>query len=135
MAEIEVERRVDFRIIELHQHVVAGHADMRGAEGHEGRDIEIAHPDDVQSRHVGLETELAGFRIVEGSLDLDTGPVEQRDHLVEDAPLGQSEDKGFVATDHDCYSRSPDFHGTRRRRASFMMEIAVFPSDFNDRAV
>ena len=47
--DLEIERRVDLGIVELHQHVVAGDAEMRRAEGDEGRDVEVAHADDVEA--------------------------------------------------------------------------------------
>ena len=50
-ADVEVERHVDLGIVEFHQHVVAGDAEMRRAEGDEGRDIEIAHADHVEVGH------------------------------------------------------------------------------------
>ena len=49
-ADAEVERRVDLRIVELHQDVVAGDPDLRGAEGDESGDVEAAHPDDAEPR-------------------------------------------------------------------------------------
>ncbi len=39
-ADAEVDRCIDFRVVELHQHVGAGDAEMGGAERHEGRDVE-----------------------------------------------------------------------------------------------
>ena len=50
LADAEIDRRVDLRIVELHQHVGAGDAEMRRAEGHEGRDVEAADADDVEVR-------------------------------------------------------------------------------------
>ena len=46
LADAEVDRRVDLRIVELQQHVVAGDAELRRAERDEGRDVEAAHADD-----------------------------------------------------------------------------------------
>ena len=62
IADAEIERRVDLRIVELHQHVVAGDAEMRRAEGDEGRDVEAAHADDVEVGMVGREAQLARRR-------------------------------------------------------------------------
>src|SRR5438034_4393465 len=44
MADIEVERRIDFGIVEFHQHIVAGDAELSRPEGYKGRDIEAAEP-------------------------------------------------------------------------------------------
>ena len=43
-ADTEIERRIDLGIVELHQHVVAGDAELRGAEGDEGGDVEDRAP-------------------------------------------------------------------------------------------
>ena len=59
-ADAEVERRVDLRVIELHQHVGAADADLGGAERDEGGDVEAAHADDVERRVVGGEAKSAG---------------------------------------------------------------------------
>ena len=40
VADLEVERRVELGIVELHQHVVADDAELRRAERDEGRDVE-----------------------------------------------------------------------------------------------
>ncbi len=71
MADLEIERRVDLGIIEFHQHVVAGDAELRRAERDKGRDVEAAHPDDVETGVAGGEAQLARIRIVEGRLGLD----------------------------------------------------------------
>src|SRR3954454_11478755 len=48
LADAEVDRRVDLGVVELHQHVGAGDAEMGGTERHEGRDVERAHADDIE---------------------------------------------------------------------------------------
>ncbi len=45
MPDIEVERRVDLGIIEFHQHVIAGDAELRRAERDKAGDIEAADAD------------------------------------------------------------------------------------------
>ena len=50
VADAEIERHIDLGIVELHQHVVAGDAELRRAEGDEGGDVEVAHADDVERR-------------------------------------------------------------------------------------
>src|SRR3546814_4417336 len=63
-ADLEVDRRVDFREIELHQHVVAGNAEMRRTEGDEGRGVEAA-------RELVLEVrQLRGARSEEHTSEL-----------------------------------------------------------------
>ncbi len=58
MPDIEVERRIDLRIIEFHQHVIAGDAELRGAEGNEGGGIEAAHADQIETGFAGRKTQL-----------------------------------------------------------------------------
>ena len=96
LADAEVERRVDLGIVELHQHVVAGDAEMRRAEGDEGRDVEGAHADDVEIGVVGREAELARVGIGEGRLGLDADAREQRRRFLEDAALGQRQNQLLV---------------------------------------
>ncbi len=66
LADAEVDRRVDLRIVEFHQHVGAGDAEMRRAEGYEGRHVEGAHADDVEIVVIGREAELPRVGIGEG---------------------------------------------------------------------
>src|SRR5579883_2805054 len=75
LADAEIERRVDFGVLEFHQHVAAGDAHVRTAEGDEGGDVEIADADDVEIVVVGAEAELARVRIVELALDFDSGTL------------------------------------------------------------
>ena len=77
VADAEIDRRVDLGIVELHQHVAAGDAEMGGAEGHERGDVEGAHADDVEVGMVGGEAQLARLGIGEGRLGLDAGAREQ----------------------------------------------------------
>src|ERR1700733_4489482 len=69
---------------------------MRRAESDEGRDVEIAHADDVESRQVGLEPKLARPGIVELALDLDPRAPHHGHDLIQDTPLGQRQDQRFV---------------------------------------
>src|SRR5471030_1022253 len=60
LADAEIDRRVDLGIVELHQHVVARDAEVRGAKGHESSNVERAHADDVEVGMVGGEAQQAG---------------------------------------------------------------------------
>ena len=90
-ADAEVERGVDLRIVEFHQHVVARHAEMGGAEGDEGRHVEGAHADDAEVRHIGGEAKKPALVVVEGRLRMDAGMGQQRAQLLQDAALGQGQ--------------------------------------------
>src|SRR5258707_14817671 len=84
LADAEIDRRIDLGVVELHQHVGAGDAEGRGAEGHEGRHVEGAHADDVEIVVIGGEAQLARLGIGESGLGLDAGAREQRRRLDED---------------------------------------------------
>src|SRR5579859_4914859 len=94
-ADAEIERRIDLGIIEFHQHVIAGDADLGGAEGDEGGDVEGAHADDVDMRMVGGKAERARLRIVEIRFGFDAGRAYQRHRLVQNAALGQGQHQFF----------------------------------------
>src|SRR3546814_7554234 len=54
---MQVDGRVDLRMVELHQDVRAGDPEMGGAEGEEGGGVETADPDDVELRIAGRSEE------------------------------------------------------------------------------
>src|SRR5260370_1027992 len=66
--DIEVERRVNLGIIELHQYVIAGNAELSRAEGDKGGHVEAADADQIEAAFAGGEAELTRRRIVEGAL-------------------------------------------------------------------
>lgn len=74
MADAEVERRVDFRIVEFHQYVGAANAELGGSEGNEGSDIEALDADHLERGVGGGEAETAGVfvEIVWGGLNVGT---------------------------------------------------------------
>ena len=93
LADAEVERGVDFRVVELHQHVGAADADLRRAEGDEGGDVERADAHHVERRIVGGKAQPAAVLVgVVGRRD-DAGARQQRAALRQDAPLGQRQDQ------------------------------------------
>src|SRR5882724_1297272 len=93
LADAEIDRGIGLGIVELHQDVGAGDPEMGGAKGHEGRDVEGTHADDVEVGMVGGEAKLPRVGIGEGSLRLDAGAREQGRRFTEDAALGQRQDK------------------------------------------
>ena len=115
-ADAEVERGVDLGVVELHQHVRAADADMGGAEGDEGGDVERADADDVERRVVGREAEAAAVLVEQVGRGHDAGPVQQRAALTEDAALGQSEDQRRVDLRRQCSGREGGSHTMSRLR-------------------
>ncbi len=77
LADLEVERRIELGIVELHDHVAARNAEMGGTEGDEGRHVERPHAHDLDARLGRREAQLPRFRIVERRLGLDArmGPA------------------------------------------------------------
>src|SRR5260370_31176844 len=51
MADLEIERRVNLRIVELHQHVIAGDGELGGAGGDKSVGIEAAHAAQAYPSH------------------------------------------------------------------------------------
>ena len=90
-ADAEVEGRVDFRIVEFHEHVVAGDAELGAAEGDDGGDVEGAHANDVERRIGGGKLELARVRVVDSRFRLDAHAREQRPELFKDTAPGQGQ--------------------------------------------
>src|SRR5579883_852667 len=119
MPDLEVERRVDLGVLELHQHIVAGDAKMGGAEGDESRHVEIPDADHVEAGKIGAEAKLTRLGIVEGAFDLDARATHQRDHLAEDTPLGQRQNQLLVT----AHLRSPE--PRRAPRPAFLTETAA----------
>jgi len=70
---------------------------MGSTEGHEGRHVEGAHPDDVEVGMVGREAQLAGVGIGERRLRDDSGSREDGAGLLEDTTLGQRQDEFLVS--------------------------------------
>src|SRR5437763_7356454 len=77
MPDIEVERRVNLRIVEFHQHVIAGDAELCGAEGDKSGGIEAAHADQIETGLAGSEAQLARSGVVEGRLRLNADQAKQ----------------------------------------------------------
>jgi len=96
LADAEVDRRVDLRIVEFHQHVGTGDAKMGRAECHESRNVERAHADDVEIGMVGREAQQARVGVGERRFRLDAGPRQYRRGLLQDPALGQGQDQLFV---------------------------------------
>src|SRR3546814_20850527 len=63
VADLEIDRGVELRIVELHQHVVAGNPNMGGADGDEHGDVEDEHQDDIDPREVGGGAISEGRRV------------------------------------------------------------------------
>ena len=89
-ADAEVERLVEAVAAVLEQHVLAGDAEVGGAVLHVGRHVGRAHDDE---RHAGaLRRRGSACATCRGSsAGTMPGGGEQRQRLVEDAPLGQGD--------------------------------------------
>jgi hypothetical protein len=98
LADAQIERRVDFRIVELDDHVVADDAQMRRPEGHQRCDVERAPADDIETGIVRAESQQPCAGVVELRLRPDPGLAQERHRLVEDASVGQGEDDLVVCS-------------------------------------
>jgi hypothetical protein len=96
LADVEIERRVYFGIVELHHDVGAGDAEMRGAERDECRHVEGTDADHVELVVIGAKTKLAIVGIVERGLELDPGTAHQRHRLRKEASLGQRQNQPLI---------------------------------------
>ena len=91
MADVEIERGVNLRVVELHQHVAAADAELGGAEGNEGGDIEGADPDHVQFRMISRKAQAPAALIgVVGGRN-DAGGGQQRAAFVQNSSFGQGQ--------------------------------------------
>src|SRR5580658_7585807 len=71
VSDLKIERRVDLRIVEFHQHVVTGDAELSRAEGDKSRDIETPQADQIEIGLAGREAQPARRGVFEGRLGLD----------------------------------------------------------------
>src|SRR5690242_1238720 len=68
MPDIEVEQRIDLRIVEFHQHIIARYAELRRAKGDKSGGIEAAHPYQVETGLTRAEAQLTRSGVIEGGL-------------------------------------------------------------------
>jgi len=87
-ADAEIERGVDFRVVEFHQHVGPADPERGGAEGDEGGDVERADPDHIKAGFVGGKAQPAAglVGVVRGRGD--ARARQQRAAFGENAALG-----------------------------------------------
>jgi hypothetical protein len=92
MADAEIDRRVEFGIIELGQHIGADDTDLRGAMRDESGDVERADADQVDAGMIGRKAQRAAVLVGECCLGLDAGADEQRHGFRQDTALGDGND-------------------------------------------
>ncbi len=109
-SDAEIDRRVDLRKVELHQHVVAGDAELRAAEGDEGGDVERADADQRHAGQVGRELQRAAVFVAKRLFGNDSGARQHRQRLLQDPPLGQRDDQ---LVGHDPAVTAPALRGKR----------------------
>ena len=92
-ANAQIKRRVDFRVVKLHQHIGTTNANRRRAMRHEGRDIEGADANDIHCRIIGGEAEPTAIfiRVILGRAQPSAG--QDRVKFFQDAPFGQRNHK------------------------------------------
>ncbi len=96
VADLQVDRGIELRVVELHDHVVAGHAQVGRAKGHEGRHVEAPDPDNLQVSVVGGEAELARLLVVEAGFGHNPAARQERRQLGQNAAFGQGQHERIV---------------------------------------
>ena len=96
IADIQIHRRIDLRIVEFHQHIIASNAQMRRTKGDKGRHIETAHPDNRQVGHIGIKFQQPGRRIIKGRFRHNANTVQHRAQLVQYPPFRQGQHQRFI---------------------------------------
>ena len=105
MTDPEIDRRVDFGKIELHQHIVAGNAQLRRAKRHKRRHIETAHADHPHIVAGGGKGQLAAVFVGEIRFRHDADARQQWQRLLQDAALRERDDQ---RRGHDAARHSAD---------------------------
>ena len=101
---------------------------MGSAEGHEGRHIEGAHPDDLDGRIGRLEAKLAAVLVVERRLRGEAGTLQQRLQLGEDTALWNSQDQTLIGRER-CVLRYGIGHANWFSEASLQAKASCADVD------
>jgi hypothetical protein len=88
-ADAQIDRLIEALAAVLEQHVATGHAEVRRAVLDVGGHVGGPDDDQPQARIGGRQDQLAG--VEHRGIDLDADRLQQRQRVVEDAPLGQRE--------------------------------------------
>jgi hypothetical protein len=99
VADIQVHRRINFRVIELLEHVGACDAHMGCAVGYECRDIEGAHADEVEFGDVGFELQGAAVFVIEIRLSRNARCFHERFQLFQN-PAFRNGEYYFLSGSH-----------------------------------
>jgi hypothetical protein len=110
--DAEVERRVQFAVIEFHQHVGAADADLRRTMGDEGGDVEGPDADHVEPRVGAFEAQAPAVLVDQVLRRGDAGAGEDRAELGQDAALGDGEDqRAGIRRRHRLWVGNRQVHG------------------------
>ena len=93
LADAEIERGVDFRVVELHQHIGAADAELRRAERDEGGDVERPDAHHVERRIVGGKAQPAAVLVGVVGCRGDAGARQELAAFRQDPSLGQRQDQ------------------------------------------
>jgi hypothetical protein len=88
VADAEVDRGVELRVVELLDHVGADDPGLRRAERDERGDVERAHADHAHVAAVAGKAQRTAALVVKRRFGHDAGARHHRQRLVEDAALG-----------------------------------------------
>src|SRR3546814_3232775 len=87
----KVDRRVNLRIAEFHQHIIAADAQLRRAVRDKGGDIERANADQLHIRPTGRKTQRPRSFVGERRFGLDPGCRQQRECFLQRSEAHTSE--------------------------------------------
>jgi hypothetical protein len=93
VADIEIDRRIKFRIVEFLDYVGTHDAQLRCTMGNESRDVEGAHADQAHVLARSSECQRAVRLVVKGIFRHDARARHDGQRLFEDAALGNGKGK------------------------------------------
>ena len=100
LADTEIERCIDFGILEFRQDITPSHRQLSATEGDKGRDIETTHPYDGNMRMICSELQLARIGIVERRFRFHARPAHDIDDVAQNSAAWQRNNNG-VYRRHD----------------------------------
>lgn len=93
--DTQINRCVEFRIVELVNNIRPDNTDMRRAMGNKGSHVKSAHANDAHVRVVCREQQRPAAVVEKGRFRLDTRALHERERFVQNPTLGDCKDDMF----------------------------------------
>ena len=100
IANSQIQRRINLRVVEFQQHVLPGNTELGRAKGDKRRDVERPDPQYRQIGNIGREFQLALVLVLKRCFGLYPGPAEHRQKFLQNSPLGHRDAQGFIRRRH-----------------------------------